>query len=138
MPCMPSAYFGSPRESVCRCETYSRCPVTAEAAGSRPVVLAIPSTRVRRDSPKPLGAQKASKRKPIGPAKREFAKIALQKMNWLLSELPDSHDMLQIPQDRLLPTKMGTQQAPNQDWFQLVSTSESAHIADAPVGRRCF
>src|SRR6266704_1021852 len=47
-----------------------------------------------------------------------------------LLKLSEGHDTLQIPPDRLLPTKTDTQPAPNQDCFQLVSTGESAHIAD--------
>jgi hypothetical protein len=46
MPCTTSGYFGSPRESVSRCKTYSRSAVTAEAAGSSPVVPAILSKGV--------------------------------------------------------------------------------------------
>ena len=39
--CMTCAAFGSPRVLVSCCRTYSRSAVTAEAAGSSPVVPAI-------------------------------------------------------------------------------------------------
>src|SRR6266699_379884 len=104
--------------------------------------------------------QKPSKRKLIKPARREFAKIALQKVNVLrwpsadaiavpflvavaepsaspapvVFRFPTKTQLLINLPDRLLPTKMDTQRASNQDWFQLVSTGESAHIADVPIG----
>jgi len=53
-------------------------------------------------------------------------------------KLAEGLDTLQIPPDRLLPTKMDTQPASDQDCFQLVSTGESAHIADVPIGSGCF
>jgi len=41
MSCSTCAVFGSPRVLVSCCKTKSRCAVTAEAAGSSPVVPAI-------------------------------------------------------------------------------------------------
>ena len=55
-----SAYFGSPRGLVSCCKTYSHSAVTAEAAGSSPVVPAIHSKRVALISTKPTGVQKGT------------------------------------------------------------------------------
>jgi hypothetical protein len=44
--CLTSAYLGIPRGSLTRCKAYSRSAVTAEAAGSSPVVPAIHSKPV--------------------------------------------------------------------------------------------
>src|ERR1017187_4923222 len=41
LSCPTSAYLGSPRGLVSRCKTYRGSPVTAEVAGSSPVVPAI-------------------------------------------------------------------------------------------------
>ena len=45
--CMTCAAFGSPRVLVSCCRTYSRSAVTAEAAGSSPVVPAIFSNHLQ-------------------------------------------------------------------------------------------
>ena len=48
MSCATSANFGSPRGLLSRCKTESRYSVTAEAAGSSPVVPAIPFNLLAR------------------------------------------------------------------------------------------
>jgi len=54
MTCTTYGYFGSPRRFVSRCETYPGLTVTAEAAGSSPVVPAIFSNSCKTLSPSQL------------------------------------------------------------------------------------